>query len=261
MALPPGSTISLTWPRRFICDLLHASRQVPLVAIERQLQVGDLVDARKRLTARPSWFALFLKAYALVAKQTDELRRSYLSFPWPRLHQHACNVANVAITRRVDDEDAVLGFQIRHPEQLPLSEIDALIQRARTAPIEHVPDFRRLRFHSRLPRPLRRLIWWAGLNAVGDWRAKYAGTFGVTGVAALGSASLHTLSPLTTTLTYGVLTEYGNVPVRLFYDHRVLDGVQPAKALKELEETLCGPIVEELRGPTRHEVFPLSLAA
>ena len=38
------------------------------------------------------------------------------------------------------------------------------------------------------------------------------------------------------------------MPVRLFYDHRVLDGVQPAAALQELEETLRGPILEELRG-------------
>jgi hypothetical protein len=59
------------------------------------------------------------------------------------------------------------------------------------------------------------------------------------------------LSPLTTTLTFGVFDADGSALVRLFFDHRVFDGVQPAAALEELERTLCGAIVEELRGAVR----------
>src|SRR5205807_9347706 len=99
-----------------------------------------------------------------------------------------------------------------------LAEIDATIRKARSEPVEQFPDFRRLLLLGRLPRLLRRLLWWMGLNVSGSWRAKYIGTFAVTGVAALGSASLHTLSPLTTTLTYGVLAPDGTVLARLFYD-------------------------------------------
>jgi hypothetical protein len=102
-----------------------------------------------------------------------------------------------------------------------------------------------------VPWPFRRLVWWLGLSVVARWREQCFGTFGVTGVAALGSASLHLLSPLTTTLTYGVFAADGTAPVRLFYDHRVLDGVQPAAALAELEQALRGPIVEELRAGVR----------
>jgi len=43
---------------------------------------------------------------------------------------------------------------------------------------------------------------------------------------------------MTTTLTYGTLHADGSLDVRLFYDHRVLDGVQPALALRDLEQTL-----------------------
>lgn len=251
MGLPRGSTIPLSPLRRAMCDLLHFSRKVPLVAIERHLPLGDVIAVRQALQLRPSWFALFLKAYALVAEQRDELRRSYLTFPWPRLYQHACNVAHLAVARRVGDEEAVLGLQIRHPERLALDEIDAFIRRARSEPIHNFGDFRRFILLGRLPRPLRRLAWWAGLNACGSWREQYAGTFGITGVAALGSASLHLLSPLTSTLTYGVFTDDGCVPVRLFYDHRVLDGVHPAEALEQLEDTLHGPIIQEMRGHMR----------
>ena len=254
MGLPRGSTIPLSVERRFICDLLHASRQVPLVAIERSLQLEELVAVRSGLDSRPSWFAIFLKAWALVSEHCPELRQSYLSFPWPRLHQHACSVATLAVARHVGASAAVLAVQVREPEQLSLCEIDEIVRRSRTEPVEQFGDFRRILRVSRLPWFLRRLAWWAALNTSGDWRARYAGTFGVTGVAALGSASLSLLSPLTSTLTYGVFAADGTVPVRLFYDHRVLDGVQPARALQELEQILCGPILKELRGEERRAV-------
>src|SRR4051812_5169988 len=84
VGLPRGSTIPLSPERRFMCDLMHASRQVPLVAIERSMPLGELVAARNGAERKPSWFALFLKAWALVAENRAALRQSYLTFPWPR---------------------------------------------------------------------------------------------------------------------------------------------------------------------------------
>jgi hypothetical protein len=249
--LPAGRTIPLSPLRRLMGDVLHFSREVPLVAIERHCPIGDVIDARQRLHRRPSWFSIFLKAFALVASRRDELRRAYLSHPWPRLHQHACNVASLAVARTIGGEEGVLFVRVREPEKLSFAAIDHVIRLARTEPVEKVGYFRRQLRLSRWPRPLRHLLWRLALNTSGGLRAQHLGTFGVTGVAALGSASLHLLSPLTTTLTYGVFAENGTVPVRLFYDHRVLDGVQPAAALKELEETLHGPICDELRGEVK----------
>src|SRR5262249_2914943 len=104
---------------------------------------------------------------------------------------------------------------------------------------------------SRLPRPLRRLVWWFGLNVWGRKRAQYMGTFGVSVYAGLGAASLHPLSPLTTALNYGVIDESGKVDVRIVYDHRVLDGATVARALAGLECVLHGEILNELRTPPR----------
>jgi len=246
MGLPHGRTIPLSPLRKVMTDFMHTSRNVPLVAVERRLFLGEVVEVRKRMTVRPSWFAVFMKAYALVAVQRDELRRSLLTFPWARLHQHACNVAHVVIARRVGGEDVVLGIKIRYPERLALAKIDAVIRKARTEPIEQIADFRQVLRMSRLPSPLRRLAFSAALRVSGDWRARFFGTFGLTGVGAQGSSQLHLLSPMTTTLTYGVFKDDGSVTARLFYDHRILDGVVPAEALQELEQTMNGPILEEL---------------
>ena len=246
MSLPKGKTIRLSPMRKLVCDWLEFGRTMPLVAVERWMHLEPLVTARQQLSQRPSWFAIFLKAFAVVARQQEELRQSYLTFPSARLHQHACNVANLSIARNVNDEDVVFTYLLRDPESKSLSFLDECIRKARSLPVEEVSDYRRQLLLARFPSFLRRFIWWLGLRTSGHMRAKYFGTFGVTGVAALGSASLHLLSPLSTTLTFGVLQDDGSILVRLFYDHRILDGVQPAAALQRLEETLLGQIREEL---------------
>jgi hypothetical protein len=95
--------------------------------------------------------------------------------------------------------------------------------RAATAPVGEVKDFLRALRVAGLPRPLRRRLWWLGLNVCRQ-RADYFGTFAVTAYPALGAESLHPQSPLTATLTYGLIGADGRADVRLAYDHRVLDG-------------------------------------
>jgi hypothetical protein len=124
-----------------------------------------------------------------------------------------------------------LNEELRHYKEAPLETI-GLVRRALTV--------------SRLPRPLRRLLWWIGLNWWGRQRARFMGTFGLSSYSALGAESLHPLSPLTTTLNYGVIDENGMVPVRIIYDHRVMDGATVARALALLEHTLNHDIRAEL---------------
>jgi hypothetical protein len=95
---------------------------------------------------------------------------------------------------------------------------------------------------------LRRWLWWLAFSVSGRWRIQHFGTFGVTGVSAFGASSLHTLSPLTTTIAYGVIDADGRVVVRCFWDHRAIDGIPPAKALVELERVLNNEMVAELGG-------------
>ncbi len=247
MPPPLGRTLPLSLPRRFITDLVHFARKVPSVPVERAMDLGPVVEARKAVVPRPSWVALFSKAYAFVCAANPELRRAYLSFPWPRLYEPAMNVASIAIERPVGDENGVFFGRIRSPEQKGVAELDAELRHFKEAPIASIGAFRQALRLSRLPRPLRRLGWWIGLNAWPRKRAHYFGTFGVSVYSGLGAASLHPLSPLTTTLNYGVIGADGRVNVRLIYDHRVLDGATVARALEHLERVLRCEIVAELR--------------
>jgi len=241
-----GRKLSLSPPRRLISDLMHFARQVPSVPVQRRMNVSRLVAARQLAEPRPSWIALFTKAFAMVAARRPTFRQAYLGFPWPHLYEHPISVASIAIERRIGDEDAVLFAQLRSPDQMTPDQLDRFIKECKEQPVESIGTFRRALRISRLPRVLRRFIWWLGLNSSGYKRARNLGTFGVSVYSGLGAEGLHPLSPLTTTLNYGVIGEDGNVDVRLIYDHRVLDGATVARALEEMEGILNHDLPEML---------------
>jgi hypothetical protein len=247
MSQPAGVKLPLSLPRRQICDYLHFARQIPSVPVQRRMHLADVVAARAAAGPRPSWCAIFTKAYAFVTAAHPQLRRAYLAFPWPHLYEHPVNVASVAVERKWGDEEAVFFAQLRQPEALALTEIDARLRQTKDGPLEAVGGLRRQLRTAGLPRPLRRALWWVGLNCWGRKRAHFFGTYGVSVYAGLGAASLHPLSVLTSTLTYGVIEPDGVLDVRIIYDHRVMDGSTVARALADLEGVLRREVLAELR--------------
>ena len=247
MPQPAGVKLPLSMPRRMIGDYLHFARQIPSIPVQRRMQLAAVVAARAASGPRPSWCAIFTKAYAFVTAARPQLRRAYVGFPRPHLYEHPVNIASVAVERTLGDEEAVFFAHLNRPEEMALTALDAQLRRFKDQPLESVGAFRRLLRISRYPRPVRRLLWWAALNASGRHRARFVGTYGVSVYSGLGAASLHPLSLLTTTLNYGVIEPDGSVDVRLTYDHRVLDGATVARALAELERVLTHEILAELR--------------
>ena len=226
---------------------MHASRGVPFVSLSRSLQVRQLAEARAGAPRPPGWAAIFVKAFALVARDEPTLRTLYAKWPWPCFYELPRSVAMVAIARVENSEDCVLPQRIGGPEALTLAEVDALIRHAKQAPIADVPTFRKIMRATRLPLPLRRLVWMIGLN-FGRQRGNYFGSFTVTGVAAFGGGELHALSPGPYILSFGALEADQTVDVVIRWDHRVTDAALIAKAMTQLEQVLNGEIALELRG-------------
>jgi hypothetical protein len=247
MPQPIGRKLPLSLPRRYICDLLHFARHVPSVPVQRRLRLAAVAAARELAHPRPTWCALFTKAYARASAANPHLRRAYVGYPWPHLYEHPQNIATLAIERIHEGEDALFFAPLPHPETLSLHEIDARLRYWQETSIDEVDCFRRVLRFSQLPRPLRRLAGWLALRWSGRRRARWLGTFGVQVRAGIGAATTHPLARLTTTLCPGEVDERGEVDVRLLYDHRVLDGGTAARALAELERVLTQEILAELR--------------
>src|SRR5579871_5033324 len=191
MPAPRGRSLALSPARRLIGDLLHFARRLPTVPVQRAMNLAPVVAARARLAERPSWTVIFTRAFALVAAEVPALRRAYLSFPRPRLYEHPVSVASVAVEREVAGEPAVLFGLLSDPAAQGLAALDGRLRRHRAKPIGRGGSYRLALRVSRMPRPLRRLLWWSVLNLSGWRRARHVGTFGVTAYSALGAESLH----------------------------------------------------------------------
>ena len=136
---------------------MHASAGVPFVSLTRSLNVRAVVEARARGAQAPGWAAIFVKAFALVARTEPTLRTLHVKWPWPCLYELPCSVGMVAVARVEKGEDCVLFERVRGADQMTLTAVDALIRRAKTAPLHEIPSFRKTLCVTRLPIPLRRL--------------------------------------------------------------------------------------------------------
>ena len=238
-----GRSIPLSPVRKLVVDLtlLH----VPSVPVQRIMNIAPLVAARAAAKGRPAWSAIFAKAYALVADEIAILRRAYVKLPTPHLYEYPLSKLSMVVEREYQGEMVVLTTLIRDPAQMSLAAISAAIRHAKTVPVEEVRSFKRMLDLARWPWPLRRLIWWLGLN-IGRQRGNYFGSYGISVYSGLGSESLHPISPLTGVLNYGVIGADGSVAVRIMYDHRVLDGATVARVLARIEEKLGNELLQEL---------------
>src|SRR5262249_46694043 len=167
MSKQTGRNLPLSPLRRLVGDHQHFCGKVPGATVERPLSLAALRAARQACVPRPSWCAIFLKAMSMVGARHPQFRRAFLPFPWPHLYEHPDNIANFTIERRYQDEDVVFYAQVRRPERRSLTELDAIIQTCKDAPVEAVKFFRRAIRLSKVPWPFRRLAWWGSLNLSG----------------------------------------------------------------------------------------------
>ena len=233
--------------RRFVADMLRFAKQVPSIPVARTMHIAAVAEARKNCPSRHSWTSLLMKAYGLVAMRHAPLRQAWITWPWDHLYEHPISVCGVVIERMHAGEPVLLGAQVRAPEHKTLMSIDEYLQRVKETPIEEIGYYRRALMISRLPRFLRRFMWWHTLNLSGYKRAKRLGTFGLSSYGRLGAEQIHPLGPLTTLLTFGPISPDGSVVVKVIYDHRVMDGAEVARWLAEMENVLHGEIVRELQ--------------
>ncbi len=192
-------------------EMLRIVRGTTTVVVRRRLQLGEVARAVERAVPRPSWRAVFLKAFAHLSALRPELRRCFVPWPIPRLYEHRVVIAAVPVER----SDGFL--RLTAPESRALHEIDALLTGEGTS--------------SPPGRSGLRLAW------SGRCHAEHFGTFAL---GAGGPASVPALH-------VGPVGAGGVVDVCLRCDERVLGRGDTAGALEALEDVLHDRILVELR--------------
>ena len=228
-----------------IADFMWAVSDRGRVSVTRPVAFGDLIAARGRLAVAPSWTAIFVKGFALVAAEIPELRRVYLSLPWPYFYEYADSTACVIHERWIMGDLGLLPLRFYKPNTIPLQQLNEMIRSAAATPSEDTGLHRKLIAIARLPLLARRLILGVCMNI--PRLRREMGTYGVSSAARWRTDLGTSRTPQPCLLSYGPADEDGTVVVRLTFDHRVLDGALAGRALARLEEVLNSSILKELR--------------
>jgi hypothetical protein len=248
--------VSLSRPRQFIGDLVHFGKKSHTVGINATLNVATVAKERRQHRPPIGWTALIVKAVALVCRDTPELRRAFLPFPWAHFYQHPHTVASIVSERGWRGESGVFIDQVQRPETLSLQEIDQQIRGMKFRPVESIGGYRRIIRFTKWPTPLRRLVYRLTLYASGRMRAKYFGTFSINSIPAPRTEIMQSVTPLTLSLFYGYIEPNGDVLFQVLWDQRVIDYRPVRRMLDELELTLNGKIVVELQAGSQGRALP-----
>jgi hypothetical protein len=242
--LPTISTAPLDAGRGLVADVAMLARTIPLFPVNRTMPLAATAAARSTARCRIGWSAIFLKAYAQVAREMPVLRSWRAGWLFPRLATSSESVGLLAVNRRDDGADRLWFARIPRPDTTPLPAIQAAIDRAATRPVREV--FRRQVQLEQQPGILRRAILRWNITSTSRKRPQRIGTFTLSSLAGLDATNRFHPTICTTSLAYGPLDDDGRCLVTVIADHRVLDGVPVARALERLEDVLTGAIVAEL---------------
>lgn len=261
MACQKGHWVALSLARRSVNDFLHAARAIPGIPFEKVIDVAALAAARQRANPRPSWCSIFTKAYGYVVAAQPALRRAYIPLPWEHFYESELTSADVVLETNLNGENELAVMSLKVPHTLPLLAFDDCIARHQRDPLAACRHLRKALLMGRLPRLLRRAGWWLALNVSGRLRTHYLSTFGVSSVGNWGVDSLRPIGAWTTLLHYGAITGEGKVPMRITFDHRVLNGSHVAHALNQMEELLHGELFHEVQALQPAELPPPAVRA
>ncbi|MEI8150588.1 MAG: acyltransferase [Hyphomicrobiales bacterium] len=217
----------------------------PLVVVRRTMRLERLATARASRAVRPGWSTILIKAFSIVARDEPWLRTYYLKWPWPHFYEVPKSVAMVAMVRDDIDKDAPLFLRVSAADEASLDIVEACIRHGKTAPLDKVPSIDRALRITRLPLPLRRMIWAIGMN-VGRQRANNFGTFSITSIASLGTETVVARVQGPSLISYGLVRPDHTMELLYHWDHRIYDGILAARVLRRLEEVLNTVIADEL---------------
>jgi hypothetical protein len=249
--LPPG--------RGTVADVALLAREIPLFPVDRTLRLDELAAVRTTATPRIGWAALFLKAYATVAREMPLLRSWLVRRPFARLATSSESVATLAVNRTDSGLDRLFFARLARPDALPLPAVQAFIDRHLTAPVDEL--FRRQLELELTPGWLRRTILRWNMGSASHKRPGRIGTFSLSTLAGLHAGNHFHPTLCTTSLCYAPIEPDGRCRVTVIADHRVVDGATVARALERLDETLRGTITAELVRLARRPGGPPAAAA
>lgn len=242
-------------------EVVHFGKKAHMMGASWRINVAPVLAARAEQQQAIGWTAIWMKALALVSRRRPELRTAYLPFPWARLYEHPEFICTVVFERTWQGASALFFEKFAAADNQPLQDIDISLRKLRQVPVESVGSFRRLIRFSRAPVLVRRLLWSIGLNWSGPFRVRHMGGFCILNPFPTSGTITQTAVPASLMLYYGLVAPNGEAQVDAFYDHRVMDGIELYRILRDVEATMNRDIVAELKQTAQAPGGQLGLGA
>jgi hypothetical protein len=239
------TTAPLAVGRGCVNDVAMLATAIPLFPVDRMMRLAEVAAARSSAGVRIGWAAVFLKGFAIVAREMPELRSWLAGTFIPRMATSSESVAVLAVNRVEEGVDRLYFARLLRPDTTPLPLLQQAIDRFVTEPTEQV--FKRQLQLESVPGWLRRTILRWNMRSTSPKRVTRIGTFSMSTLAGFGATNRFHPTICTTSLAYAPLEPDGRCLVTAIADHRVLDGAAVARALARLEEVLSGEVAAELR--------------
>ena len=91
-----------------------------MMLIQKDPELWNIVEQLKHQDEELDDF--ILSVASMLSVEFDELRQSWMPFPYVHIYQHPVPIASASINRVVDDREAVVFGMIQKPESKPLVE-------------------------------------------------------------------------------------------------------------------------------------------
>jgi hypothetical protein len=242
--IPRSSAVPLH--RRWIADIIHLGRRAHTVGADLVVNVAAAAAARNARQPSVSWVSVWVRAVGLVARNHPELRTAYLPFPWPRLYVHPSMAVTVMIERQWQGAAAVFAQPIPNCDTRTVSEIEDVFVPLKGLPVENVGAFRHIIRISKFPLPLRRMLWGIAHGWSGRLRSKYLGNVAINSLPRTRIRMTQIASPCSFLIYFGQVAPNGDMPVQVFWDHRVMDAIEVDRLFREIEAALNNEVAAEL---------------
>lgn len=254
-----AKVVPFTKHREVVYDLLTRAKRFHCpVTTSWDVEVSALEAARRRLlvNGRPVGLtACLVRATALTLVEHPRLNHhlfhGLLGKYEVDFEQIRCNL--VVARRGPDGETVILPLVIDRADEVPLAQVQEVIDHHRTAPLETLPQFAALQRLKRLP---RLALKWFSWRVRSDHRfySRYFGTYGVSTLSAHG-VSAHAVSTYANTgaaflcggvqarpvVKGGQLAAGQVLTIALVADHYLLDGLEMTAAMRTLVKLLSRP--------------------
>jgi len=177
-ARPTVTTVPLPAGRGCVNDVATLALDIPLFPVDRLMRLDGVAAARQAAEVRIGWAAIFLKAYAVVARETPALRSWLAGRFRQRIATSSESVAVLAVNRGDGGDDRLFFARLSQPDTTPLPLLQASIDRFVTRPVEEA--YRRQLELESVPGWLRRTILRWNMRSTSPKRVTRIGTFSLS---------------------------------------------------------------------------------